>query len=107
MHETLIAKSIIDQAKKQGEVEEVYLEIGELAHVPAKELLNCIHTLVNWQIHSKEIPAEIRCNCGFKGHPSILERGHNSFLIECPKCRNPMPEILKGKDIIIKKVKVK
>jgi len=107
MHETLIAQNIIKEAEKHGKVKEIYLEIGELAHVPANELIECLQTLVDWKIHFKEIPAKIKCDCGFIGNPIILERGHDSFLIECPKCKNPMPEITKGKDIKIKKVIVK
>ena len=105
MHETAIANNIINEAKKHGKVKEIFLEIGELAHVPANELLGCLHSLVKWKISSKEIPAKVKCVCGFKGHPSVLERGHDSFLIECPKCKN-IPELVDGKDIKITKVVV-
>ena len=107
MHETIIAQNIIKEAERHGEVKELYLEIGELAHVPANELLECLRTLVKWKINSKEIKAKVKCSCGLNGHPTILERGHDSFLIECPKCKNPMPEILEGKDIKIIKIVVK
>ena len=105
MHETVIANNIINEAKKHGKVKEIFLEIGELAHVPANELLECLHSLADWKINSKEIPAKVKCVCGFKGHPAILERGHDSFLIECPKCKN-IPELVDGKDIKITKVVV-
>ena len=83
----------------------IFLEIGELAHVPANELIGCLHSLVDWKINMKEIPAKVKCLCGFKGHPSVLERGHDSFLIECPKCKN-IPDLVGGKDIKITKVVV-
>jgi Zn finger protein HypA/HybF involved in hydrogenase expression len=105
MHETAIAQNIIKEAEKQGKVKEIYLEIGELAHVPAKELLECLGSLVDWKINSKEIPAKVKCECGFRGHPTILERGHDSFLIECPQCKS-IPKLVDGKDIKIIKVVV-
>lgn len=105
MHETVIAQNIIVEALKHGRVKEIHLELGELGHVPPEELLMCIKTLVTWKIHSTIAKAEVKCSCGFKGHPTILERGHDSFIIECPKCKS-MPEILKGTDIILKRVVV-
>jgi Zn finger protein HypA/HybF involved in hydrogenase expression len=107
MHETIFAKKIIDEARKHGEVKEIYLEIGELAHVPSSELLGCLSSIVEWKIHSKEIPAKAKCSCGFIGHPKILERGHDYFFIECPECKNPVLDIIEGKDIKISKVIVK
>ncbi len=106
MHETVIANNIINEAKKQGDVTQIYLEIGELAHVPGYELLECLERLVPWKINSKEIKAKVECSCGFKGHPKILERGHDSFFIECPKCTQ-VPDLIDGKDIILIKVIVK
>ncbi len=105
MHETIIANNIINEAKKHGKVKEIFLEIGELAHVPGSELIGCLPRLVKWKRTPKEIPAKVKCVCGFKGHPAILERGHDSFLIECPKCKN-IPELVDGKDIKITKVVV-
>ena len=103
MHETTIAQNIIKEAETHGKVKEIYLEIGELAHVPANELLECLKTLVDWKINSKEIQAKVKCSCGFEGKPKILERGHDAFLIECPSCKS-IPEITEGKDIKIIKV---
>ena len=106
MHETAIAHSIISKAKEQGEVEDIYLEIGELAHVPMPELLSCMKGLVPWNIHAIEKKAIIECSCGFKGSPIILEKGHDFFLIECPECHTT-PDVVEGKDIRITKVGVR
>lgn len=106
MHETIIAQNIIKEAEKHGQIEEIHLEIGELAHVPAHELTECLDKLVKWKINYDEIPAKVKCNCSFEGYPTILERGHDSFLIECPDCKS-VPELIGGKDIKIVKVKVK
>ncbi|HLD86730.1 MAG TPA: hydrogenase/urease maturation nickel metallochaperone HypA [Candidatus Nanoarchaeia archaeon] len=105
MHETMIAHSIIEEAKKHGKVREIYLELGELGHVPPEELLACLNSIVKWKIHPTIIKTHAKCDCGFIGHPTILERGHDSFLIECPSCKS-VPQILKGTDITIKKVVV-
>ncbi|MFH1173716.1 MAG: hydrogenase/urease maturation nickel metallochaperone HypA [archaeon] len=105
MHETVIAMNIIEEAKKHGKVKELHLEIGELAHVPAHELMACLERLVDWELHHREKKARVKCTCGFHGHPTILERGHDSFMIECPSCKG-MPELIEGTEIVIKKVVV-
>jgi len=33
MHETIIAKQIIDEAKKHGKVRSIVVEVGDLAHL--------------------------------------------------------------------------
>jgi len=106
VHETVIANKIIEDAKKYGLVRKIYLEIGELAPVPPNELIECLNKLVEWKINSKIIKAKAKCKCGFSGHPKILERGHDSFFIECPKCKK-MPTLLDGTEIKILKVVVK
>ena len=105
MHETAIASGIIKEAKKHGSVKEIYLEVGELASVPSNEILECLKRIVPWKIHLKEKPAKVECPCGFEGHPEIIDRGHDYFFIECPRCKN-IPDISDGKDIKILKVVV-
>lgn len=105
MHETVIADTIIKQAEKHGNVKKIYLEIGELAPVPSHELIECMKRLVKWKIDWKEKPAKVECSCGFKGHPKILERGHDSFFIECQKCKK-IPKLTDGTEIKIIKVVV-
>ena len=105
MHETVIADSIIKEANKHGDVKEIYLEIGALAHIPRSDLLGCMKKLVTWKIHAAEKKAHVKCTCGFTGEPKILDRGHDYFLIECPECRK-VPEVVEGKDIKIVKIVV-
>lgn len=106
MHETVFAKKIIDQANAQGTVKEITVELGELAHVPPEELLDCLKALVPWKINSKIKKASVKCQCGFKGHPKILERGHDHFFIECPDC-GEIPDLIDGTDIKLVSVTVK
>ena len=105
MHETAIVHELITEAKKHGDVQRISLEIGELAHCPGEEIIECFKRLVPWKISWKEIPARVKCACGFVGHPSILSRGHDHFMIECPKCKK-VPELKTGTQIIIKDVVV-
>ena len=107
MHEMTIAKNIIAEAEKQGKITGILLEIGELAHVPGKELVSCLKTLVKWKVNWTEKPAKVTCiNCGFTGRPKVLERGHDSFYIACPRCGEDMPNLIDGKDIKIVSVEV-
>jgi Zn finger protein HypA/HybF involved in hydrogenase expression len=106
MHEQAFIDKIIEQASAQGEIESVFLEIGELAHVPGEDLVTSFRTRVSWGIDWEEIPAQVRCDCGFSGHPTILERGHDHFMIECPKCKG-VPIIVSGTDIKLVNVRVK
>lgn len=105
MHETVFAHKIITEAKNQGNVKEIDIEIGELAHVPAQELLACLKQLVPWNIISSTKEAKIQCDCGFIGHPTILERGHDFYFIECPKC-SEVSEPIEGTDIKLLRVVV-
>lgn len=105
MHETVIARNIIETAMQQGDVSAVTLEIGELAHVPAEELIACIKAQVSWNIMYTIKPARVRCSCGFSGHPTVLEHGHDFFLIECPRCKN-VPDVIDGTNVKLINVEV-
>ena len=102
MHETAITNSIIEEANKHGNVKELHLEIGELAHVPSDDLVKCLKSITPWKIVHTENEARSRCECGFEGHPKIVDRGHDYFYIECPRCQN-VPELIKGTEIKILK----
>ena len=106
MHETVFAKKIIDEAKKHGDVQSIVIEVGELANVPGRELLECLQMLTKWNVQMNEIRSVVKCECGFNGHPTILERGHDYFFIECPQCKD-IPEIISGTDIKLVSVTVK
>ena len=105
MHETIIASEIIKEAESHGKVKEIYLEIGEIAPVPAEELVDCITTLTGWKVIHKEIASIVRCQCGYKGRAKIIVRGHDSCLIECQKCKMT-PDIISGKEIKVTSVVV-
>lgn len=106
MHEVNIAKNIINEAKKHGDVYSIEIDCGELAHLPAKDLEEAMKKLVDWNIKVNKVEAVVECICGYEGRPKIVEKSHHLTLFECPKCGN-LPKVLKGGDIIIKNVGVK
>ena len=105
MHETVFAERIMNEAKKHGSVTAINLEIGELAHVPAHELIECLERIVSWKISHKVISSIAQCSCGYNGHPTILERGHDYFMIECPECKQ-IPQLIEGTEIKLVSVTV-
>ena len=105
MHELVIANQIIKEAKRHGKVKEITVEVGDLAHLPLHDIFDALEGMVSWKIHVISKPAVVKCVCGFKGKPNILEKGHDYNLFECPKCKS-VPEIIDGKDIVLKSVVV-
>lgn len=106
MHETVIARMVIGDAEKAAKgkpIKAVSLEVGELAHIPARELEGILGTLTKWEIHVTEVPAAAKCECGFTGRPNILERGHEFCVYSCPKC-GKVPRLTAGQDIKLVKV---
>lgn len=107
MHETVISRKIIEDAKAFGDVKAVWVAVGELAHIPAHELApTLLGMAAPWRVEISETPAKVRCICGFEGHPKILERGHDMCVFECPDC-GEVPAILEGGDIKITRVEVR
>lgn len=94
----VIARKIIEEARRQGKVKGITVEVGELAHLPIEEFEPLIKSLVGWDVNVVEKPAVVECECGFKGAPNILERGHDSTLFVCPGCE-AIPKVLKGGEI--------
>ena len=107
MHEMAFAQKIIEEARKQGDVVSITVEVGELAHVPADDLRQTLQSMTSWCINISETPSKIKCACGFSGSPNIVERGHDTTIYKCSNCGHLMPEIVEGKDISLKEVTLK
>ena len=105
MHEIIIARRIIEEAKKHGKVKGVVIDVGDLAHLPAVDLEKTLASMVDWNIRIKNISAIVKCECGHLGKPKILERSHELTLFECPVC-SKIPQILQGDQIVISQVEV-
>ncbi|MCP3682432.1 MAG: hypothetical protein GY861_07040 [bacterium] len=105
MHESAIANRIIEEAKQQGDVKAIKIEVGELAKITADELSETMGNLVDWKIECYTKKAKVKCVCGYEGEPKITERGHDFVLFVCPEC-GEIPDVLEGKDLITKEVVV-
>ena len=105
MHETVIAKAIIEEAKKQGKVRSITVEVGDLGHLPAHELKNHLESIVKWKVNVIQKKATVTCVCGFYGEPRIIEKTHGHTLFTCPHCGNT-PSIIEGENIVLKSVEV-
>ena len=106
MHETIIAQQIIEKAQELGKVKAITVIVGELAHVPAKDIYKILSELVSWDIKIETEKAVVQCNCGFTGNPKILEHGHDYAIFICPKCNKVPSQVLNGKDIMLKEVEL-
>lgn len=106
MHETIIAKQIIDEAKKHGKVRAITVEVGDLAHLPLQETADTLRNMVpDWEVNMVRKKAKVKCSCGYEGEPKIIESGHDHHVFECPKC-GAVPEVVDGKDIVLKEVEL-
>lgn len=106
MHEFGFANKIIEDARKQGEVVRIEVEVGDLAHLPAADLKRALNNLVDWKVEVVEKRGWVRCSCGYEGEPEIVDKKHDFTLFQCPKCGG-LPEIIDGEEIILKEVEVK
>ncbi len=105
MHETIIAADILNEAKKHGKVKKIFVEVGDLGHLPAEEMGETLRQLVDWDVIITKKKGKVKCQCGYEGEPKILEKRHGFTSFVCPKCGN-IPEILDGENIILKSLEV-
>lgn len=106
MHETFIARDIIKEAEKHGNVREITVEVGELAHLPGHSLQETIKKMTGWKVEIINRAANVACSCGYSGRPEILHKTHTSAIFFCPSCSS-VPNVIKGADIKLIEVKVK
>ena len=105
MHGIHIAGDLISTARKQGKVRKAFIELGEIANITEVDLSNQMKNLADFDFEINEKKAVVKCKCGYKGKPNVIERLHEAVVIECPKCKET-PEILVGDKIILKSVDV-
>ena len=106
MHELFAVQKLIEEAKKQGEVVEIRLELGELAPVEDHDLIKVFKNLTEWKVVITPLKAKVKCECGYEGEPKIVDRTHDSVVYVCPKC-GKKPKIEEGDEIILSEVVVK
>jgi len=120
MHEYSIMVDIVQAALKALEgydvedVEEVFLEVGELTFLNFEQLKFSFQVLTENNVLSgselviQELKAEIKCpSCGYKGGlPDDVEEIHFGVpRIFCPQCKGKV-ELLRGKECILRNIKM-
>lgn len=103
MHEHTFIEAIVRNIENKDKVEKIVLEVGELVGIEAGHLKEHLAEMYNWNVEVLEKNGLIKCKCGFKGRPKILERLHDLVIFECPECGG-VPDVLEGQDIKIVKV---
>jgi len=106
MHEYTIAQKIIDDAKRNGEVKSITVEVGDLAHLSTRETKEILEKLTDWKVVVIRKQALVTCKCGYFGEPKILIHSHDNTIYECPKCGFSLPEPIKGRHIKLKEVEI-
>lgn len=112
MHELSIVMSILDIAEEKAKdlhaqtISEIEMDIGELsgvdyealdfamAHAPKNEMLRNVKFSIN------KIPAKARCN--ICKHEFVL----NDLYTACPSCNNYDNDIIQGKELRVKTIKI-
>lgn len=75
--------------------------VGELSGYSVEEIKKGLEVRIDCEVLEEK--GVVKCECGFLGSPKILEKEHDFVFFECPKCEK-VPEIVKGKDIIVKEI---
>ena len=103
MHEFRIATQIVEQAKKAGAKRKLHFEVGELAEIEPREIMEALMNMTDWKVFVSPKKGKIFCDCSYSGPAKILDRGHGYCLYVCPKCGNK-PKMVEGDKIKIKGV---
>lgn len=123
MHESVIAKAIVNSVLRHAEensvqfVEIVYLKIGELAFLNPEQLLFWIRNgfqetvAQNAKVDIESIRAEIKCeSCKYQGHLKMDDDAiyhYQTPIFSCPKCNKSTIDIIHGREMYIEKIQVK
>lgn len=112
MHELSIALNIINlvedaiKEKEPVKVVEVELEIGKLAGIDTRSLVTALETasihtpLSQARYRIKILPAIAKCKtCGLKFNLK-------NYLSSCPACKSYETEIINGKELKLKTIKI-
>ncbi len=123
MHEYSVAMEIygvvletaINNAAKK--VTSVDIELGELTHINPDQLIFCLEILAKGslmeyaKLNIVNTPSKVKCNCGYEGvlatatdrNPTTSDLAFN---LGCPDCGNPVPNIISGKEINVRNIKI-
>ncbi len=113
MHEMPIVMNVVrsmDQYAEQYHIPEirvVVMELGQASSVQPFFFRSCwdpvigqSRHLLNASLEIREIPCEAKCNsCGHTFHPA-------EFTAPCPNCNSNAWNVISGRDVRIKEIKV-
>ena len=100
MHETIIAKRILEEAKEAGAKKALEVEVGELSEVTSEEVEEALKNMTRWKVKVAFKRSSVSCKCGYQGPAHIVEKGHGYCVFDCPKC-GKKPAVLEGGEIKI------
>jgi len=122
MHETAIAQSIVETVLKEAHshnaagVESIEIVIGDLTFLGIEQIEFWVNTNLEGTIAQgaklifKREKGELLCkNCGYSGELKIKEDPAYHFhlpFFACPECSSSDIEITKGKESIIKSIRL-
>lgn len=105
MHEHTFIQAIIRDIPNKDKVNGIEIELGELVGIEPEHLKEHLIKETSWNVNIVPTESKIICNnCSHKGRAKIKERLHDMVIFSCPECDSFTIEVLKGKDIKIKKV---
>ncbi len=108
MHHITLANDISEEAEKQARgknITGITLHVGELANATPTQIKEGLAHLNDWDVTIIPVKAVVKCRCGHKGMPRVLERSHDFVFFECPVC-GETPNVLEGDDIRLVSVEV-
>jgi Zn finger protein HypA/HybF involved in hydrogenase expression len=97
-HESKVIESILKQCTNAKKVKVL---VGEFSGYTVEEIKRALEARIDCEVEEEK--GIVKCECGFEGSPTILEKEHDFVFFECPMC-NQIPEILKGKEVIVKDI---
>lgn len=112
IYEVILRTAMQNNAKK---VTSVDLELGELTHINPDQLVFCLEILAKGslmegaKLNIVNTPSKVKCDCGYEGvlaadrHLMISDLPFN---LACPECGNPVPNIISGKEINVRNIKI-
>ena len=109
MHETVIVNKLLEDAKvlaKGKKIKSIHIMVGELAHIPAEEIKPFLKDMLPFEFTVEETESMVECECGYKGRPNIVEKGHDITIYLCPRCKAIPAKVLAGDQIVIKSIEV-
>jgi len=121
MHEYSVAVELysvlMNEAMSHGakRISLVELEIGALTMINSKQLSYCLEVLAaesiaeGMEVSITRVVPRIRCECGYEGELEC--DGHTPLhdlvlSLHCPQCANSMPEIISGREIRIRAIRM-